>query len=431
MINSKLLKKDIKEGKIDARLLDVYLDESMISLERGRYIKAIEKFEENFGESEIAIFSAPGRSEVCGNHTDHQHGPALATSINLDTIAVASYNDTDMVNFISEGFDCVSIPVSDIAKLEVNEKEFGACSALIKGVLKGFHDKGYTIKGFNAYSVCSVIVGAGLSSSASFEVAIGTVISGLFNNGAVDSVEVAKIAQFSEYVYFGKPCGLLDQTACSVGGMISMDFFDPKNPIVNKTESDFDKFGYSICITDTKGSHSDLTDEYAMIPKEMKKVAQFFGKEFLRDCSEDEFTKNIAEIRKVAGDRAVLRAGHFFNEQKNVKNAVDGLNKSDFEKFLFAIKKSGLSSFRFLQNVYSVKDVQKQSVSVALAVSEDLLKDGAYGVCRVHGGGFAGTIQAFVKNDYVNEYKKGMESVFGENSCHVLRVRKYGGIQVI
>jgi len=430
MINSKLLKKEIISGEKDSTFSDVYVDSTMIESERERYVLAISKFEKNFGESEIAVFSAPGRSEVCGNHTDHQHGKALATSINLDTIAVASFNDSGMINFISEGFDCVSIPVEELKNLKVNEKEFGCCSALIKGVLKGFYDKGYKIGGFNAYSVCSVIVGAGLSSSASFEVAIGTVISGLFNDLKVDSVEVAKIAQFSEYVFFGKPCGLLDQTASSVGGMISMDFEDPKSPVVEKTASDFDKFGYSICITDTKGSHSDLTDEYAMIPEEMKKVAGFFKKEFLREVDSDKFSKNIAEIRKIAGDRAVLRAGHFFNEQENVQNAVDGLNESDFEKFLFAIKKSGLSSFRFLQNVYSTKNVQNQSVSVALAVSEDLLKDGKYGVCRVHGGGFAGTIQAFVKNDYVSEYKNGMENVFGANSCHVLRVRKYGGMRV-
>ncbi len=430
MINSELLKKEILDGKKDGVLQEVYLDQSMIEDQKKRYILAIEKFEENFGKCDIAVFSAPGRSEVCGNHTDHQHGKALATSINLDTIAVASYNDSGMINFISEGFDCVSIPVSEVENLAVCEGEYGCCSALIKGVLKGFYDKGLKIGGFNAYSVCSVIVGAGLSSSASFEVAIGTVISGLFNDGNVDSVEVAKIAQFSEYVFFGKPCGLLDQTACSVGGMISMDFNDPKNPIVEKTQSDFDKFGYSICITDTKGSHSDLTDEYAMIPSEMKKVASYFGKEFLRECNQADFNQNIAKIRTKAGDRAVLRAGHFFNEQQNVMNAVDGLNQKDFEKFLFAIKKSGLSSFRFLQNVYSTKNIQNQSVSVALAVSEDLLSDGKYGVCRVHGGGFAGTIQAFVKNEYVAEYKLGMENVFGKNSCHVLRVRKFGGIKV-
>ena len=275
----------------------------------------------------------------------------------------------------------------------------------------------------------AALVGAGLSSSAAFEVVVGTIISGLYNDMKINSVEIAQISQYAENVFFKKPCGLMDQMACSVGGMVNIDFKDPTKPIVKKVPTEFEKYDYSLCIVDTKGDHVDLTDDYAMIPSEMKKVANFLGEDYLRDCDSNEFYIRLDEIREAVGDRPVLRAIHFFNEEHNVKNAVSSLENGKFVEFLDAIRKSGNSSFKYLQNVYTTRDIQHQNISVALALSESLLRN--YGVCRVHGGGFAGTIQAFVKNDFVGNYKEFINKIFGENSCHVLKVRKYGGIKVM
>lgn len=425
-MNSLLLKEKIQNGEYDSLIKDIYVDDELLSYQRERYIEALEQYEKYFGKADVNIFSAAGRSEVCGNHTDHQHGSVLATSVNLDVIAVATANNSNTVSLISKGYRMETVDLSD---LSVNKKEYGTTAAIIKGVAKGLSDCGYKIGGFNAYTTSDVIVGAGLSSSAAFEDVVGVIISGLFNNMEIDAVTIAKISQFAENVYFGKPCGLMDQTACAVGGMINIDFEDPKKPIVKKIDVEFEKYNYSLCIIDTKGSHADLTDDYAQILSEMKGVANYFGKDYLRECSEEEFYKKYAEIRKTAGDRAMLRAAHFFNEQKNVENGVSALRNGDFEGFLNVIKRSGNSSFKYLQNVYTVRKPHQQSVSIALSLSEQTL--GENGVSRVHGGGFAGTIQAFVKNDFVKEYKEFIESVFGNGSCHVLKIRPYGAIKVI
>lgn len=318
----------------------------------------------------------------------------------------------------------------DINDLEIRESETGDTASLVRGVLKGLKERGYKIGGFNAYTTSEVLIGSGLSSSAAFENVVGAIVSGLFNDNKIDAITLAQTSKFAENVYFKKPCGLMDQMASSVGGLIYVDFKNPEKPIVNKLDVDFEKYGYSICIVDTKGSHVDLTDDYAMIPLEMKKVANYFGKEVLRDCDATQFYLHLPEIRKVAGDRATLRAFHFFKEERHVENAVDALKKDDVGAFLSIIKNSGNSSFKYLQNVYTNRDVQNQNVSVALAFSGALLLE-QYGVSRVHGGGFAGTIQAFVKNDFVNNYKKFVEAVFGDNSCHVLKIRKQGSIKVI
>ena len=427
MIDSVKAVENFKKGIYDNLLQDIYVDEKLIVPQRKRYINAIKEYEILFCQDDINIFSAPGRTEVCGNHTDHQHGKVLAASINLDIIAIASTNNSNVVKVVSSGYDMISIDVND---LDIRENETGDTASLVRGVLKGLKDRGYKIGGFNAYTTSEVLIGSGLSSSAAFENVIGAIVSGLFNDNKIDSVTLAQVSKFAENVYFKKPCGLMDQMASSVGGLIYVDFKNPEVPIVNKLDVEFEKYGYSICIVDTKGSHVDLTDDYAMIPLEMKKVANYFGKEVLRDCDATQFYLHLPEIRKVAGDRATLRAFHFFKEERHVENAVAALKKDDIATFLSIIKNSGNSSFKYLQNVYTNRDVQNQNVSVALAFSGALLLE-QYGVSRVHGGGFAGTIQAFVKNEFVDNYKKFVEAVFGDNSCHVLKIRKQGSIKVI
>ena len=407
-------------------LRDIYLDESMISWQQERYAKALNEFKKLYGDKPVEIYSAPGRSEVGGNHTDHQYGMVLATSVNLDAIAVIAKRDDNIIRIKSEGYPSMAV---EITELKPDEKVFGTSYALVKGVLAGFIDAGYQVGGFDAYITSNVLNGAGLSSSAAFEVLIGTILSGLYNDMKVSPVLIAQIGQFAENVYFGKPCGLMDQTACSVGGLIHIDFEDPKKPIVNQVKVDFEKYGYSLCIVDTKGSHADLTDEYAAIPREMKEVAVFFDKPVLRQVDEAAFYEKLPEIREGYGDRGVLRTIHLFEENKRVAAQVEALEKGDFESFKELIKASGNSSYKFLQNIYVNKDWNNQSVSIGLAVSETIL--GSAGVCRVHGGGFAGTIQAFVPNDMVQEYKEKIEHVFGPGSCYVLKVRKYGGVKVL
>lgn len=417
----------IKSGSLDQKLLDVYMDTTRLDYQRDRYIRAIERHAELFNADEIEIYSAPGRTEVCGNHTDHQHGKVLAASINDDAIAVVSKSDSDLVNIMSEGYQMISLSIND---LEKKDDEEGTTLSLIKGILQSCRDRGYRIGAINAYITSDVLAGSGLSSSAAFETLIGNVISGMFNGGTIDAVEIAMIGQYAENVYFGKPCGLMDQMACSVGSLCYIDFENPNDPKIERVELDLGSVGYSLCITDTKGSHADLTPDYAAVPAEMKAVADYFGKTVLRELDETKFKKDISGIREKLGDRAVLRAIHFFDECRRVDSAVNALKNNDFSSFLAEIRSSGLSSFRFLQNVYTSHDTMHQNVSIALAISEQALgEDG--GVARVHGGGFAGTIQAFVKNEYVGTYRETLDKVFGEGSCAVLSIRKYGGIKVI
>lgn len=416
----------IQSGEMDHTLLDIYVDESKVEYQRNRYIKTIRKFEKYYGCGEVAIFSAPGRSEIGGNHTDHQHGEVLAASVNLDTLGVVRATGDNTIRVISDDGQEIVISLEDVS---VKLKEKGTTTALIKGVVEGFAENGYQVGGFCAYITSDVLIGAGLSSSAAFETLIGTVLSGLYNDMKVSPMEIAMIGQFAENVYFGKPCGLMDQMACSVGNLVYIDFKDPENPKVEKVAADMDAFGYSLCITDTKGSHADLTDEYAAVPEEMKRVAQHFGKDVLREITVKEVLGEIHALRKSLGDRCVLRALHFITENERVQKEVNALKTGNIKQFLALVKASGDSSYKYLQNVYSNKDLKNQNVSVALMISEMLLGDA--GVSRVHGGGFAGTIQAFVKKEYVPEYKRGMDTVFGDGACSDLRIRKYGGIKVI
>ena len=406
---------------------DIYIDPVSVGKQPERYTKAMQIFADNFGSCEgIEIYSAPGRTEIGGNHTDHQHGEVLAASINRDAIAVVKKTSDGIVRIISGNCKLKHIDTSDLS-LQENEK--GKTPALIRGVLAYLKDNNYTLGGFDAYITSDVLIGAGLSSSAAFETLIGTVVSGLYNAMKIDPVTIAKAGQFAENVYFGKPCGLMDQMACSVGNMVHIDFKYPENPEVERIEFDFTKTGYSLCITDTKGSHSNLTADYAAVPSEMKAVASALGHDVLRPVTLEDIISNISGLREKAGDRAVLRAIHFVEETKRAGKEAKALQEGDLWEFLKLVKESGNSSSKYLQNIYSNSDVMHQNVSVALAVSESILTNEE--VCRVHGGGFAGTIQAFVKNTNTEHYKEVMDSIFGEGSCDIMSIRKYGGIRVL
>lgn len=422
-----MMKESLAQGQFDSTLKEIYVDEAKVSYNRERYLQAIATFTGLFpGEKEIEIYSAPGRSEVCGNHTDHQNGMVLATSINLDAIAIVAKTEEAVIRLVSGDFPMEEI---DLTSLEAKENEKGTTMSLIKGVLSNLHERGYNIGGFKAYVTSDVLMGAGMSSSAAFESLIGTILSGLYNDMSIPSIEIAQVGQYAENVYFGKPCGLMDQMACSIGGMIYIDFREKEHPVVKQVPSDFEQAGLSLCIVDTKGSHADLTPDYAAVPAEMNQVAKTLGKEHLREVPKEEFYNAIPMLWKYTSGRAVLRAIHFYEEEERVLAGVQALTDGDYDAFLRVIKASGDSSAKNLQNIYSPKDIDSQNVTVALAVSESIL--GENGVCRVHGGGFAGTIQAFVKNKAVTSYKETLEAIFGAGSCHVLKVRPFGGIRVM
>ena len=419
------IKEQVVSGKYDALIENLYADPSLLDYQKQRYAAALDKYQTLFGDDEVSIYSAAGRSEISGNHTDHQHGCVLAGSINLDAIGIVSKQD-HVIKVISDDFNIKPIDLNDLDK---KEDELGTSEALIRGVVSKLKELGYNVGGFKAFITSDVLMGAGLSSSAAFESIIGTIIDGLYNDMKIDMVTIAKVGQYAENVYFGKPCGLMDQMACSVGSLAHINFQNPTAPFVERIEFDLDAQGYSLCITDTKGSHADLTAEYAAIPEEMKKAAACLGKEVLGQVSKKEILANLPGIREKAGDRAALRAIHYVCENERVQKEVAALRENRFGEFLRLVKESGDSSYKYLQNVYVCHDVEHQNVSIALAVSDMIL--GVQGANRVHGGGFAGTIQAFVPNDIVTLYKTEMEKVFGDGACDVLKIRKYGGIQVM
>lgn len=417
----------INDGTYDENLKAVYVTDEAVQSQKPRYVETLNDFGELFGyDREVNIMSAPGRTEVCGNHTDHNNGKVLAASINLDAIAVVSKNDDNIIRVKSKGH---KMNVVDLGDLVPNEANFGSSTTLVQGVAATIKNLGYTVSGFDACTASDVMGGSGLSSSAAFEVLLGSVLSYMFNDGKISPVEIAKVAQYSENVFFGKPCGLLDQMASSVGTFVTIDFKSVKDPVIKKIDFDFSKSGHSLCIVDTHGNHSDLTDDYAAVRTEMESVAQALGKNVLREVSYEEFFAALPELTGRVNDRAILRAIHFFNENKRVEKAVECLENNDFEGFKQVIIDSGRSSFMLNQNVYTPKNPTEQKLSLALAISKELL-DGK-GAWRVHGGGFAGTIQAFVPNDMLDTYKKTIEGVFGEGSCHVLIIRPVGGTQVI
>lgn len=394
--------------------------------EKARYEEIRAGFETFFGDSQEArFFSAPGRTEIGGNHTDHNHGRVLAAAINLDVVGMAKTNGLEVIRLKSVEYDRVD--EVEITSLAPNQSDYGSRS-LIRGICARCKELGYEIGGFDCFTKTRVLKGSGLSSSAAFEILVVTVVSCLFNGGEIDPVTAAMIAQYAENVYFGKPCGLLDQMASSVGGVTAMDFHNPQKPVIEKRELDLAAYGYALCVVDTGGNHADLTDEYAAIPAEMKKAAAFFGREFLRDVDEKEFYQNIKALRAAAGDRAVLRAMHFFDDDRLAAAEAKALEQGDFEGFLRMVRDSGRSSLMRLQNVFASSAPAEQGITLALAVAESLLQ--GRGACRVHGGGFAGTMQAYVPLDLLDAYREGMEKVFGEGACHVLSVRDVGGVEV-
>lgn len=423
------LKKALKNGEFNEKIRYIYAcEEEKASFYAGRYEEIIDGFAEAFEyePEEMRLFSAPGRTEIGGNHTDHQHGCVLAASLNLDVIGAVALNGRDEIRIKSKGY---SMDIIRLDELEPSESEYDRASALIRGVVSKIKDMGYTIKGFDAYTVSSVLKGSGMSSSAAFEVLVGTIINGLFCNEEIDAVQIAQIAQYAENVYFGKPCGLMDQMASSVGAVVAIDFADTEKPVVNKVEYDFTKSGYSLCIIDSGADHADLTNEYAAITVEMRMVANYFGKDFLREVDPKEFSDKLAEVRAaVKNDRAILRAIHYFNDNIRAQEEVEALKEDDFERFLDIVKKSGRSSFMYLQNVYASSMPEQQAVSLTLALCDEILGDA--GASRVHGGGFAGTVQAFVPNESVKEFKEKIEAVLGEGMCHILSIRPVGGIEL-
>ena len=407
--------------------LELLYKEEALEAQRKRYENAIVSFKEHFSASgeNIRIFSAPGRTEVGGNHTDHNCGKVLAAGVDMDIIAVVEPIDEPVAIIKSEGFDQSWILLDE---LEVVESEKNTTNALIRGVAKGFKNKGLKIGGFRAYATSNVLKGSGLSSSAAFEVLVGTIFSYLYNDGKINPIKIAQIAQYAENVFFGKPSGLMDQMASSVGGFVAIDFKDVESPIIENVNVDFDSFGHALCIIDTKGDHADLTPDYAAIPAEMKAIANYFSVPELRHLCKHDIVLNINTLRANFGDRAVLRALHFFEENKRVEKLVNALKRGDFQAFLDSINESGNSSYKYLQNVYSNSHVEQQGLGIGLNIAEFALQ--RKGASRVHGGGFAGTIQAFVPFELLKEFKMEMEKVFGSNTCHVLKIRPVGGCEV-
>lgn len=424
MSDIKETKKMISDGAFDSALVRVY-GEKELDVQRARYAELCTLFEEKIGDADgIRFFSAPGRTEVCGNHTDHNHGRVLAAAINLDAVACAAKTDGNYIRVFSKGYpgDIVDI---NVLTPQANERDRSA--SLVRGVAARFVQLGYNIGGFDAVTVNNVLKGSGMSSSASFEVLVGTVLNYLYNDGRISAVEIAQIAQYAENEFFGKPCGLMDQMACSVGSFVEIDFADPSKPVITPVEFDFASCGHALCIVDTRADHADLTDEYAAIRSEMEAVAGFFGKKCLRDTPEQEVLDNLGALREKLGERPVLRALHFYEDDRRVEKEAAALKKGDFEAFKSLVIDSGNSSYMYNQNVFSVKS-SAQPVSLALAVSHRLLE--GKGAWRVHGGGFAGTIQAFVPNELLEKYKTTMEGIFGAGACYVLSIRPFGGTEV-
>lgn len=411
---------------------ELYGDDAvMLETKANDYIQLVEKFQSLYDTKNVELFSSPGRTEVGGNHTDHQFGRVLAGAVNMDNIAVAAKNNTNTIRISSEGYPEFSVDLNDLV---VDETMFSTSTALVRGICYRLKELGFEVRGFDACIKGGVPEGSGLSSSASFEVLIGAIINHLFNNGELSAVENAKIGQWAENNFFGKPCGLMDQTACSVGGFITIDFKDNKNPIVKALDFDFAKTGYSLVITNTGGSHANLDSEYALLPQEMKALAKEMGEEVLRPLSMEQIIEKMPTLREKVGDRAILRAIHFMGDNERVLNQVEALESNKFDQFLEMVTASGKSSYMYLQNIYAQTQqnfnnkMAEQGVGLGLALSELVLS--GKGAWRVHGGGFAGTIQAFVPNSLLDKYVSTLEHVFGEGKCHKLFIRSKGAVKV-
>ncbi len=420
------LLQSLHAGQFDAQLTRLgCLAPRDLPAARRRAAEAVAGFQQTFGKTDsdsAELFSAPGRTEICGNHTDHQHGRVLAAAVNLDFLACAAPNSDGVIRFLSKGWP---MTVVDLKDLEPQEEERETTASLIRGMAAQAAAKGYAVSGFDAYALSDVLPGSGLSSSAACEILLGVILNHLFCGDSFHAVAIAQMGQVAENVYFGKPSGLMDQMASSVGGAVAIDFADPKHPQVQPVQVDLAAQGYALCIIDSGASHADLTAEYASIPSEMKAAAAFFGKEHLQQVREEQILENLPALRKAAGDRAVLRALHFFADDRRVAQETEALKEGRFEDFLTLVRESGFSSWTMLQNVAVTGAVAQQEVAVALAVAQRLLK--GRGACRVHGGGFAGTIQAFVPLDMLAEFCAGVEKALQPGCCHVLSIRPVGG----
>ncbi len=426
METAKKLKTAISKGK-NPVFQDLYgSDPETAGRQSSIWKKLIGHFEERYGgDDDLYLFSSPGRTEIGGNHTDHNLGRVLAGSVSLDNIAVASPNGSDIIRVDSAGYPSFEVDINDTT---VHENEKFTSASLARGMVAGLKNAGHRCGGFNACIEGRVPKGSGLSSSASFEVLIGVIISHLFNEGEIDPLHIAKTGQFAENNYFGKPCGLMDQTACATGGLITIDFKDPSDPLVKKVDFDFRTTGYSLVITDTGGDHADLNEDYASVPADMTSVAAALGSSALRQVKFDDILKAVPDLRKKTGDRAILRAYHYHQDNERVVRQVEALEKGDFESFLNMVVESGYSSFMYNQNIHSPHSIREQGVALGLAMSEMLLSD--KGAWRVHGGGFAGTIQAFVPGELLDTYIGTMEHIFGRGACSNLTIREKGAIRL-
>ena len=418
------LYKMLKNGEMDQSLMQTGCGD--INAYRTRATEVMNGFEKTFGVKEdtlAALCSAPGRTEICGNHTDHQHGHVLAAAVNLDFLACVSPNGTQTVHFQSEGWPMTTVDLSD---LEQQEAEKETTASLVRGVMAELAKAGYTIGGFDMYAVSNVLPGSGLSSSAACEILLGVAGNHLFCQDELDAVTLAKIGQKAENQYFGKPSGLMDQTASSVGDAVAIDFADPSAPIVRSVTANLEELGLALCIVDCGADHAALTGEYASIPREMEQVAAFFGKKVLREVQEEEVLKAMPQLRRAVGDRAVLRALHFYADDRRAVEEADAMERRDRDTFLQLVKESGRSSWELLQNITPAGAVEAQDMAIALEAAEIALN--GKGACRVHGGGFAGTIQAFVPTESVSEFCEKMELMLRKGCCHVLNIRPTGGI---
>ncbi len=416
----------LESGAFDRCLSSMYAcSDGDLAPYRQRFLDAIADFRTQFGDAaQIALFSAPGRTELGGNHTDHQGGHVLAGSINLDVIAVAAVNNTNTIRLKSEGMEMDSVDISDLSP---HPEEVNTSAALLRGIAAKFTEMGHLVSGFDAYTTSNVLRGSGLSSSAAFEVLAGNICNTFFADGQVNAVKIAQIGQYAENVYFGKPCGLMDQMACSVGGIIAIDFKD-KEPVITRTDVDLEEEGYALCILDSGADHADLTDAYAAIPAEMKAIAAALGKDVLSQTDKAAVMENLPMLRETCGDRAVMRALHFFGDDARVLCEADALKNGDFRKFLAEVRASGRSSFMYLQNVSTYDCAENQEVAMTISLCENLLA--GQGAVRVHGGGFAGTVQAFVPLDKLESFRTETEKVLGEGRCHVLKIRSTGGVHI-
>ena len=413
------------ESEKSRKLMTALYGEAAVDANIERYQNLVKSFQKKFAEEDITLFSSPGRTEISGNHTDHNHGKVLAGSINLDCVGVAAKNNSSKVHIISETFNQSFI--IDLNDLSPSDKKAGTID-LVKGLLQGFKESGYEVGGFNAYITSNVISAAGVSSSASFEMLLCSILNTFFNEGRMDTVAYAHIGKYSENVYWDKASGLLDQMACAVGGLITIDFMEPASPVVEKSDFDFSSQNHSLIIVNTGKGHADLSADYSSVPIEMKKVAEFFGKEVCAQITEEEVIEHLAEVRAYAGDRSVLRALHFFEENKRVEAEVKALKEGRFTDFLMNITASGNSSWKWLQNCFTNSAYQEQGITVALALTELFIAEKQRGACRVHGGGFAGVIMAMLPNDLVDEYVAYIEKALGEGNAYRMSIRPYGAI---